>query len=386
MPSNPLRRLQELGQSVWLDFISRPILASGELQRLIEQDGVSGVTSNPKMFSEAIGGSRDYDEDIARAARNGKSPRLIYQELAVEDVRRAAGLLEPLYERTGGAEGYVSLEVSPELAYDANGTMREARALWRCLDRPNVLVKIPGTRACLRAIRRMISEGLNINVTLLFSLDRYCEVAEAYITGLEERVQAGQAVDAIHSIASFFVSRIDALVDPLLAAAVGRGGAAAERARGRVAIACARLAYQAWKEIFGGERFRRLARQGARPQRLLWASTSTKDPARGDLAYVEPLIGPGTVTTMPPATLAAYRDHGSPAARLEEEVAQAREVIESLPEAGIDLDRVTAELEQDGVRKFREPFDALLAGLEQKRRAFAAGSSVLMRTAASGLP
>ena len=364
---NPLRRLQEFGQSVWLDFISRKILTSGELRRLIDEDGVTGVTSNPKILSDAIMGSADYDEDIARGVREKKTPKSIYEELAVTDIRLAAGLFRPAYDRTGGGDGYVSLEVSPELAHDTAGTVREARALWAALDRPNVLVKIPATRAGLPAIRTMISEGVNINVTLLFSVERYREVAEAYMAGLEDRRSAGRPIDGVHSVASFFVSRIDVLVDPMLAAA--------ERARGRVAIACARLAYQAWKELFGSERFRGLTRSGARPQRLLWASTSTKDPSRSDLAYVEPLIGPGTINTMPQVTLTAYRDHGSPAPRLEEGVAEAREVVQLTAEAGIDFTRIAAQLEEEGVRKFREPFEALLAGLEQKRQALAAASS-----------
>ncbi len=373
---NPLRRLQEFGQSVWLDFISRKILSSGELGRLIDEDGVSGVTSNPKILSDAILGSTDYDADIARGVRGQKTAKSIYEELAVTDIRRAAGLFRPAYDRTGGGDGYVSLEVSPELAHDTAGTVREARALWAALDRPNVLVKIPATRAGLPAIRTMISEGVNINVTLLFSVERYREVAEAYMAGLEDRRSAGRPIDGVHSVASFFVSRIDVLVDPLLAAAAGRGGSpAAERARGRVAIACAKLAYQAWKELFGSERFHRLAQSGARPQRLLWASTSTKDPSRSDLAYVEPLIGPDTINTMPLVTLAAYRDHGSPAPRLEEGVAEAREVVQLTAEAGIDLTRIAAQLEEEGVRKFKEPFEALLAGLEQKRQALAAASS-----------
>ncbi len=377
MEPSRLRRLQDFGQSVWLDFISRSILTSGQLQRLIVEDGVSGVTSNPKIFSDAIGGSREYDADIGLAARNGKDAQSIYEGLAIEDVRRAAGLLRPVYDRTQGADGYVSLEVSPALAYETEGTIREARSLWRSLDRPNVLVKIPATRPGLPAVRRMISEGVNINVTLLFSLDRYRQVADTYIAGLEDRVAAGQPIERIHSVASFFVSRIDVLVDPLLRAAVSRGGpgaAAGTRAEGKVALACAKLAYQEWKDLFGGERFRRLAERGGKPQRLLWASTSTKDPGRSDLMYVEPLIGPGTVNTMPLATLEAYRDHGNPAARLAEGLAEAREVIRSLPEAGVDLGEAGAQLEEEGVRKFGEPFQSLLSQLEQKRLAFAAAS------------
>jgi len=378
MAPSRLRRLQGFGQSVWLDFISRSILASGQLQRLIAEDGVSGVTSNPKIFSDAIGGSREYDADIELAARKGHDAQSIYESLAIEDVRRAAALLRPVYDRTQGADGYVSLEVSPALAYQTDATIREARSLWRSLDRPNVLVKIPATRPGLPAIRRMVSEGVNINATLLFSLDRYRQVAESYIAGLEDRVAAKQPIDRIHSVASFFVSRIDVLLDPLLRAAA--------RAGGKVALACAKLAYQEWKQLFGGERFRLLAARGAKPQRLLWASTSARDPSRGDLMYVEPLIGRGTVNTMPLATLEAYRDHGEPAARLEEGLEEAREVIRSLSGAGIDLARIAAQLEEEGVRKFKEPFDNLLAALEQKRLALASESPVFTRRATSVLP
>ena len=378
MKHNPLLKVPKFGQSVWLDFISRSILASGQLQRLIAEDGVSGVTSNPKIFSDAIGGSREYDADIELAARKGHDAQSIYESLAIEDVRRAAALLRPVYDRTQGADGYVSLEVSPALAYQTDATIREARSLWRSLDRPNVLVKIPATRPGLPAIRRMVSEGVNINATLLFSLDRYRQVAESYIAGLEDRVAAKQPIDRIHSVASFFVSRIDVLLDPLLRAAA--------RAGGKVALACAKLAYQEWKQLFGGERFRLLAARGAKPQRLLWASTSARDPSRGDLMYVEPLIGRGTVNTMPLATLEAYRDHGEPAARLEEGLEEAREVIRSLSGAGIDLARIAAQLEEEGVRKFKEPFDNLLAALEQKRLALASESPVFTRRATSVLP
>ena len=378
MESSPLQRLQGLGQSVWLDFISRPILLNGGLPGLIEQYGLTGVTTNPKIFSDAITTGTGYIEDIGRAAGEGLSAKAIYDTLAIRDVGRAAGLLRAIYDRTEGGDGYVSLEVSPALACDTDGTIGEARSLWAQVAQPNVLIKIPATGPGLPAIRQMTAEGVNVNATLLFSLDRYRTVAEAYLAGLEARVAAGQPIDRIHSVASFFVSRIDVLVDPLLKTAAGRGGpgaALAREARGKVALACARLAYQAWKEIFGGDRFRDLSRYGARPQRLLWASTSPKNRSQSDLRYVEPLIGPGTVTTMPLATLEAYQDHGNPAVRVEEGLAEAGRIVRLLPEAGVDLARIAARLEEDGVRQFQEPFDRLLSRLEQRRLALTATAS-----------
>ncbi|MFB3779000.1 MAG: transaldolase [Bryobacteraceae bacterium] len=361
MPSSPLQRLQRLGQSVWLDFIDRSMLWDGGLHGLVEKYGITGITTNPKLLSDAILAGGLYTEDIQRAAREGLGAKATYERLAIADVRRAAGLLKGIYDRTGGDDGYVSLEVSPDLAYDTEGTVCEARALWSHLETPNVLVKIPATTQGLPAIRQMIAEGVNVNATLLFSVDRYRLVAEAYVAGLEDRLAEGRPIDRIHSVASFFVSRIDAAVDPLLERA-GKGLAAA---RGRVALASARLAYQASKNLFGGDRFRHLQRHGARPQRLLWASTSPKDPSLSDLTYVEPLIGPGTVTTMPPATLEAYQDHGNPAARLEEGAGEAARIIGLLPGAGIDLAAVAARLEEDGVRQFKKPFDHLLERLGQ---------------------
>ncbi|HSW49574.1 MAG TPA: transaldolase, partial [Bryobacteraceae bacterium] len=274
MPSSPLQRLQSLGQSVWLDFIDRSMLNSACLPALLEKFGITGITTNPKIFSDAILAGGLYKEDILRAAREGLGAKATYERLAIEDVRRAAGLLRGIYDRTESGDGYVSLEVSPGLAYDTEGTVREAHSLWSRLETPNILVKIPATRQGLPAVRQMISDGISVNATLLFSVDRYRLVAEAYIAGLEARLAEGKPVGRVHSVASFFVSRIDALVDPRLTMADSRG---------KVALACARLAYQAWKELFGGERFRRLERHGARPQRLLWASTSPKDPSLSDL-------------------------------------------------------------------------------------------------------
>jgi transaldolase len=372
MSENPLLKLQSFGQSIWLDFLSRALLASGRLKRLIEEDGLRGVTSNPAIFEKAIAGSSEYDDDIRTLARQGKSAAEIYEALTVADVQAAADLFRPVYDRLDGRDGFVSLEVSPHLAYDTEGTIAEARHLWSRLGRPNVFIKVPATKPGLPAIRQLISEGVNVNVTLLFGLPRYREVAEAYIAGLEDRAARGLPLDRVASVASFFLSRIDVLLDPVLERIAQEGGTKGEIARGligEVAIASAKVAYQIYKEIYRGERFQRLARQGARTQRLLWASTSTKNPAYSDVKYVEPLIGPDTINTMPLETLNAYRDHGNPAPRLEEGVEHAYRVLEQLAQVGIDIDQATQQLEEEGVHKFVVPFDSLMALLESKRTA-----------------
>jgi transaldolase len=372
MSENPLLKLQSFGQSIWLDFLSRALLASGRLKRLIEEDGLRGVTSNPAIFEKAIAGSSEYDDDIRTLARQGKSAAEIYEALTVADVQAAADLFRPVYDRLDGRDGFVSLEVSPHLAYDTEGTIAEARHLWSRLGRPNVFIKVPATKPGLPAIRQLISEGVNVNVTLLFGLPRYREVAEAYIAGLEDRAARGLPLDRVASVASFFLSRIDVLLDPVLERIAQEGGTKGEIARGligEVAIASAKVAYQIYKEIYRGERFQRLAWQGARTQRLLWASTSTKNPAYSDVKYVEPLIGPDTINTMPLETLNAYRDHGNPAPRLEEGVEHAYRVLEQLAQVGIDIDQATQQLEEEGVHKFVVPFDSLMALLESKRTA-----------------
>jgi transaldolase/glucose-6-phosphate isomerase len=372
MNGNPLLELRTFGQSVWLDFIRRGMLSSGELQRLIEEDGLRGVTSNPPIFEKAIAGSHDYDKSIQTLALEGKGVEEIYQALTVEDVQQAADLFRHIYDEAGGEDGFVSLEVSPHLAHDTEGTLAEARRLWTALDRPNVLIKVPATYEGLPAIQQLISEGINVNVTLLFGLPRYREVAEAYIAGLEARAAQGKPVERVASVASFFLSRIDVLVDPMLEEKGRAGGPEAKTARalhGQVAVASAKAAYQIYRGIFGGERFRKLAGQGARPQRLLWASTSTKNPAYSDVKYVEALIGPKTVNTIPLETLNAYRDHGHPAARLEDSVAEAQKTLVRLSELGIDLDKVTQQLEDEGVQKFIKPFDRLMDTLKKERAA-----------------
>jgi transaldolase len=369
MSSNALKQLGTLGQSIWLDYIRRDLMASGGLRCLIEEDGLRGMTSNPSIFEKAIADSHDYDEDIRAMALKGEGVKAIYETLSQRDVESAADEFRPLYDKTDGKDGYVSLEVNPHLAHDTKGTIEEARRLWAALNRPNVFIKVPATAEGLPAIRQLIGEGISVNVTLLFGLPRYRQVAEAYIAGIEARAAQGKAVSHVASVASFFVSRIDALVDPLLETLIAQGGEKAEVAKkvhGQVAISSAKAAYQIYKEIFGHDPFKQLAGNGARVQRLLWASTSTKDPDFSDVKYVEALIGPDTVNTAPMETLDAYRDHGEPKARLEQDVKKARWVLERLPELGISIDEVTRQLENEGVEKFDKPFDKLMQTLAQR--------------------
>lgn len=366
MHANPLKTLGTFGQSIWLDYIRRDLITSGQLRRLIEEDGLQGMTSNPSIFEKAIVDSHEYDEDIRTMAREGKGVKAIYETLSQRDVQSAADEFRSVYDKTDGNDGYVSLEVNPHLAHDTKGTVEEAHRLWKTLARPNVFIKVPATTEGLSAIQELISEGINVNVTLLFGLPRYRQVADAYLTGLAARAARGMPVNHVASVASFFVSRIDGLVDPLLEQVIVQGGdkaALAKTLRGHVAIASAKVAYQLYKGIFGSGRFKTLADQGARVQRLLWASTSTKNPDESDVKYVEALIGPDTVNTAPLTTLDAYRDHGDPKARLEHDVEEAHRVLERLPELGISLDHVTRQLEDEGVEKFNKPFDKLMATL-----------------------
>jgi len=371
MAENPLCALESFGQSVWLDFTRRGMLESGELQQLIDEDGVSGMTSNPSIFEKAIAGSHDYDRAIRELALAGSGAAEMYEALTVEDVRMAADIFRPTYDRRDGRDGYISLEVSPHLAHDTEGTIAEARRLWGEVARPNLLIKVPATREGLPAIRQLIGEGVNVNITLLFGLPRYREVAEVHLAGLEDRARRSEPIDRIMSVASFFLSRIDVLVDPLLEKLMqGENYTLAETAgmlRGETAIASAKIAYQDYLALIAGERMRRLAEQGARPQYLLWASTSTKNPDYSDVKYVEPLIGPDTINTMPLETLHAYRDHGHPAVRLEDDVEKARQVLQRLPDCGIDIDAVTQQLEDEGVEKFNQPYDQLMRTLDEKR-------------------
>ncbi len=366
MAINPLVRLGELGQSPWYDFITRDLVASGELARLIREDGLRGLTSNPTIFEKAVKSSADYDDDIRRLADAGRTPAEVFEAIAVDDVRAACDAFRAVHEASGGADGLVSIEVNPELAHDAEGTVLEAERLWRAIGRPNVMIKIPGTLPGLRAIERCVADGLNVNVTLLFEVARYEEVMEAYLRGLERRVEGGHPVDHVASVASFFVSRVDTMVDAQLA----RDGAA-ESLLHTAAIANAALAYAAFQRTFRAPRWHRLAARGAKVQRPLWASTSTKDPRLPDTFYVEGLVAPDTVNTLPPDTFAAYRDHGRPEVRIEDAIADAPARLQALADAGVDLGHVTRALEVDGVAKFAASYRALLAGIESKTTALA---------------
>jgi len=372
MQENPLLELESLGQSIWMDFIRRGMISSGQLKQLIEEDGLGGVTSNPSIFEKAIAGSHDYDEAIRALALEDKSIDQIYAALTVEDIQRAADLFRPVHDRLNGADGFVSLEVSPYLAHDTAGTIAEARRLWLAVARPNVMIKVPATAEGLPAIQELIGEGINVNITLLFGLPRYRQVAEAYLGGLEILAAKGKSLKSVASVASFFLSRIDVLLDPALEKTMASDNSKAALAgmlHGQVAIDSAKAAYQIYKEIFESERFGKLKAQGARTQRLLWASTSTKNPAYSDLKYVEALIGPETVNTIPLQTLAAYRDHGKPASRLTNEAEKASENLRRLGEVGIDLDAATQQLEDEGVQKFIKAFDLLRSTLKEKRAA-----------------
>ena len=372
MKKNSLRELESLGQSVWLDYLRRNAIDNGELQKLIENDGLSGLTSNPSIFEKAIVESNDYDEAIRTLAQHGKSIDEIYQALTVEDIQRAADLFRPVFDRLEGGDGFVSLEVSPQLAHDTTGTVREARQLWAAVNRPNLFIKVPATKEGLPAIQQLIGEGINVNITLLFGLPRYREVAEAYLVGLETLGAQGRTLAQVSSVASFFLSRIDVLIDPLLEKMKANRDAAVQDVadlQGQAAIASAKAAYQIYREIFTGERYRKLAQKGARSQRLLWASTGTKNPAYSDVKYIEAVIGAETINTMPPETLSAYRDHGKPVLRLEEHTQQAHDALQSLGRMGIDLNALTQELEDQGVMKFNQAFEKLMAALREKRAA-----------------
>jgi transaldolase / glucose-6-phosphate isomerase len=371
--ASPVAALQHYGQSVWLDYIRRSLIAQGELRRLVEEDGLAGVTSNPAIFEKAIEGSNDYAAAIEEISKDPHvSPKEVYEALAVKDIQDAADVLRPVYERTATRDGYVSLEVSPDLANDEKGTLEEARRLWKAVARPNVMIKVPATPAGLPAIRQLISEGVNVNVTLLFAREAYERVARAFIEGLEARRAAGGALAHVASVASFFVSRIDSAADALLEEKLKTANEA-DRARlsgllGKVAIANAKLAYESYKRLFHGARWDALAAAGARTQRVLWASTGTKNPRYSDVLYVEELIGPDTVNTMPPDTLAAFRDHGRTRASLEEDPAAALATLDALEKAGISLAKVTDDLLQDGVKKFSDPFAKLLKAVERRSR------------------
>jgi transaldolase len=370
-----MHEVAELGQSIWLDFIRRSFITSGELQELIDA-GLRGITSNPSIFEKAIVDSADYDVQLHSLVGQGRPLDAIYQALVIEDIQRAADLLRPVYDRSAGGDGYVSLEASPELAHDTQGTIDEVRHLCSAVDRPNVMFKVPATRQGMPAIQTLIGEGININVTLIFGLDQYEDVAEAYLSGLEELAEstgrgAMQApLAGVASVASFFVSRVDTAVDKQLESMGGAGQAL----KGKIAIANAKVAYARFQHIFSGERWDRLARQGARVQRVLWGSTSTKNPAYPDTYYVDNLIGPDTVNTVPPETLQAFLDHGKVAITLEYGLGEARQQLDRLSELGVDLDSVTQKLLDDGVRAFANAFSGLMRSIAHRRDQIQSGT------------
>ena len=363
-PSTKMKSLLNLRQSVWLDYLHRHLTRSGDLQALID-DGLRGMTSNPTIFEHAIGGSADYDDELTKLASSPKTDRGLFEILAITDVREAADVFRPVYHATGGADGFVSLEVSPGVARDTDGSVNEARRLWRAIDRPNVMIKIPGTREGWPAIERCLQEGININITLLFSVDHYQAVAEAYLRALEARVAQGQSIDRVASVASFFVSRVDTEVDKRIQA---RGGSLLQL-QGKAALAGARLAYETFLEMTRTARWQALEAKGAQLQRLLWASTGTKDRKYSDVMYVESLIGPDTIATVPPDTLRRFEDHGLISNALGSGSAgEAQAVMDTLTAGGIDFTDVNRTLEEEGIEKFATSFDKLLAAIAQKRR------------------
>ena len=365
--TSPLLELARFGQSYWIDDLSRPMIKSGELRRRVGEQGLTGVTVNPSIFRAAVHGSDAYDREIAQLA--GRPPSEIYEALIVTDVRDACDVLRPVYDRTAGRDGFVSLEVSPHLARDAAASIDEARRFWRAVDRPNLFIKIPGTVEGLTAIEALLSEGINVNITLLFAVERYVDVANAYMNALERRKAANEPIARVASVASFFLSRIDTAVDEQLQQKIAGGVPQAERLLGKCAGANARLAYRRFLELSASERWRSLEAAGALPQRLLWASTSTKNPAYHDLKYVEPLIGPNTINTLPRKTIAAFADHGKAAATLEPGLAEADAVLRDVAAVGIDVANVTARLLEEGIAKFIKAFDDVVETIAEKARA-----------------
>ena len=362
MEYNRVKRINDLGQSIWLDFFDRKIMNTGKLKKLIEDNGISGITSNPSIFKTAIINSSDYDEDITVLSQHKSSNNDIFFGLVVKDIKRAADFFKPVYEKTNGDDGFVSLEVSPQLAYDTAGTIKQARDLWKKVNRKNVMIKIPGTAEGLIAIRKCISEGININITLLFGLPRYKEVTDAYISGLEDRVSNNQPISHIFSVASFFLSRIDVLIDPILEE---KG---LNNLKGEVAIASAKKAYEIYKDIFTSERFKKLEQKGAKRQRLLWASTSSKDPSFSDVKYLEALIGNETINTIPIETLEAFNNHGNAENRLEDDLDKATHVLAQLNDKGININIITQKLEDVGIKKFNLDYDDLIEAIEKEKQ------------------
>jgi len=371
--TNPLKDLLKFGQSVWLDYIRRDLMTTGELKRLIEEDGLRGMTSNPAIFEKAISDSNLYDDILHSLAGKNLTPIAKFEALAIRDIQDAADRLRPVFDASKGQDGFVSLEVSPYLARDTQGTIVEARRLHKAVGRPNVMIKVPGTTEGLPAFQQLTAEGININVTLLFSQQVYEQIAEAYVAGLEQLAANGGDVSKMASVASFFISRIDSAIDKVVEAKLKTSKDPAERAalnsvQGKVAIANGKLAYQSYLRIFGTDRWKKLAAKGAHTQRVLWASTSTKNPAYNDVMYIEGLIGPDTVNTIPPATLDAYRDHGHPRTTLTENIGDAKQVMDTLPKVGISMKEVTDKLTDDGVKLFSEAFDKLLKAIEKNAK------------------
>jgi len=373
--TNPLKDLLKFGQSVWLDYIRRDLITSGELKRLIEEDGLRGMTSNPAIFEKAIVGSEDYADILATLkGRKDLDAKGKFEVIAIRDIQDATDLLRPVYDESKWSDGYVSLEVSPHLARDTQRTLDEARRLWQAVNRPNLMIKVPGTKEGIPAFEQLTSEGMNVNVTLLFAQEVYEQVAEAYIRGLEKFAASGGNLKRVASVASFFVSRIDNSVDAEASNRLKaeKDPATAEKLKsvvGKVAIANAKLAYQRYRKIFSGPAWDKLKSQGGRAQRVLWASTSTKNPSYPDILYVQELIGPDTVNTIPPATFDAFRDHGVPRETLTEDIEGAGETMKTLSEVGISIRQVTDKLTDDGVRLFEEAFDKLLAAVEKSTQA-----------------
>lgn len=367
---NTIKALVQEGQSVWQDDISRLMISSGELRKRIDEVGIRGVTSNPSIFQKAIAAGDTYDDDITSLLMQGKDTAEVFQTVAVKDIQDACDLFRPLYDETGGEDGFVSLEVLPSLARDAGATLENARTLWKAVDRPNLMVKIPGTDEGVAAIRTLLTEGVNINITLLFSLANYERVAKAYIEALTRRHENGLGVDRIASVASFFVSRVDTLADKQLDEKLASGGDNADlitSLKGKVAVANAVLAYEKFEELFGSDQFRELADAGAKVQRPLWASTGTKNEEYSDVLYVDSLIGPHTVNTMPLATIDAFLDHGTVARTVDADYATAHKVHDDLIKVGLSIEEITKQLEEEGIATFMTSYDALLEGVEAKR-------------------
>lgn len=361
---NPLNKIRSLDQSIWLDLLDREIMNSGKLKSLIDNDDLRGLTSNPSIFEKAISGSSDYDEDIIKLSKTENDNAAIFFDLAIDDIQRAADLFKPVFDKTNGTDGFVSLEVLPYLARDTDGTIAQARELWKRVERKNVMIKIPGTKEGLIAIRECLREGININVTLLFGLPRYREITEAFMGGLEDRLEEGNSIKEISSVASFFLSRIDVMVDPMLKEKD------ADDLVGKVAIASAKKAYQIYLEMIASDRFKKLEEKGAQKQRVLWASTGTKDPSFSDVLYVESIIGKDTINTLPMETIDAFRDHGNAVETLTTNVEEANKVMVELKEKGIDIDKITQKLEDEGIEKFNQAYEKLIKSIDTQKRKF----------------